>query len=438
MKRSVSITSASVLALSLLLAGCSGQGGQAAKPADNGSNAANKPADSPAPKASPDGKPVTLRFATWDTGDALKIEQDIAKKFEESHPNTKIQVEAYGDGFDQKLAAAIGANDAPDVMYMWDFPTYHSNLETLDDYINSDPDLKKDDFYPGLFNYVKIDGKSYGLPAGFTTRVMYYNKKLFDAAGVAYPKEGWSWDDLRDMAKKLTDPSKKQYGIGIRAENDPYDLQGMIWSNGGSFISPDGKSIEGFMNGKGTVDAIQLLGSLIKEKVAVVVGGKNQQSGDDVFKAGKIAMWESGIWPLDDFKKSGIDVGTVVMPIFSGKPLKGVVSESAMSISKNSKNKKEAWEFVKFYASDAAIKMRTADLPVRKSVADQMKLNQDPLYQPFYKMLDTCDNTPAFLLNPKWNEVNRNLNSAIDAVISGQNAADTLSMAVKDSQKFLK
>ncbi|NEW04962.1 sugar ABC transporter substrate-binding protein [Paenibacillus sp. SYP-B3998] len=436
MKRSMVVVIPVLFTLSLVASGCGGSEGNTSKPT---AAASDKPTTSPSQtKDSTNGSKLTLRFATWDTGDALKIEQDIAKKFEESHPNTKIQVEAYGDGFDQKLAAAIGANDAPDIMYMWDFPTYDANLEPLDDLMNNDVDLKRDDFYPGLFNYVKVDGKSYGLPAGFTTRIMYYNKKLFDQAGVPYPKEGWTWNELKESAKKLTDTSKKQYGIGIRASNDPYDLQGMIWSNGGSFISPDGKTIEGFMNGKETAEAAQLLGDLLKQKSGVVVGGKNQQSGDDIFKAGKIAMWESGIWPLDDFKKTGVDFGTVVMPSFEGKPLKGVVAESAISISKNSKYKKEAWEFVKFYASDVAIKMRTADLPVRKSVADQMKLSQDPLFQPFFKMLEASDNTPAFLLNPKWNEVNRNLTSAIDAVISGQNAKETLDLAVKDSQKFIK
>ncbi len=425
MKRRMLLVTTAILSASFLAAGCS-------KPASEPQNGATG-AQTPAP-----GKQVTLRFATWDTGDLLKIQETIARQFEAKHPGVKVQVEAYGDGFDQKLAASIGANNAPDVMYMWDFPTYYQNLEPLDAMMAADAGLKPDDFYPGLFNYVKIDGKTYGMPAGFTTRVMYYNKKLFDEANVPYPKAGWTWDDFKETAKKLTNPAKKQYGFGVRAENDPYDLQGVIWSNGGSFISPDGKSIEGFMNGKETAEVLQMFGSLIKEKTAVIVGGKNQQSGDDIFKAGKIAMWESGVWPLDGFKEAKIDVGTVIMPAFPGKKLKGVIAESAVSISKSSKNKEMAWEFVKYYASDEAIKLRTSDLPVRKSVVAEKKLDQDPLYQSFYNMLEACDDTPAFLLNPKWNEVNRNLTSAINTIMLGQNAKDSLDKAVKDSEKFFK
>lgn len=396
---------------------------------------------SPSASASAGGAPggtKTIRFATWDTGDALKIEQDIAKKFESEHPGTKVQVEAYADGFDQKMAAGFGAGNPPDVMYMWDFPTYHQSLEPLDDLVAKDSDINVNDFYQGLFNYDKIDGKLYGIPVGFTTRVVYYNKKLFDAAGIPYPKDGWTWDDFQNIAKKLTDKSKKQYGFGVRAENDTYDLQGFVWSNGGSYISDDGKTIDGYMNSPETAQSLQMFGDMVKNGSAVLVGGKGQQSGEDVFKAGKLAMWESGIWPLDSFKQAGIDVGTVEMPAFQGKPVKGVISESALSIAKDSKQKDLAWEFIKFYASEDAIKMRVADLPVRMSVVKELKTDQDPLYKPFYNMLQRSDNTPAFLLNPNWNDVNRQLSAAVESVVHGSDAQDALNAAVKDSERYLK
>ncbi|KQX68391.1 ABC transporter substrate-binding protein [Paenibacillus sp. Root444D2] len=383
-------------------------------------------------------KEKTLRFATWDTGDALKIEQDIAKKFEANHPGTKIQVEAYADGFDQKLAAGFGATNPPDVMYMWDFPTYHQSLEPLGSYADGDKDLNKDDFYKGLFNYATIENKLYGIPAGFTTRVVYYNKKMFDDAKIPYPKDGWTWDDFQDISKKLTDKAKKQYGFGVRADNDTYDLQGFVWSNGGSYISNDGKTINGFMNSKATAGAIQMFGDMVKNGSAMLAGGKGQQSGEDIFKGGKIAMWESGIWPLESFKEAGIDVGTVEMPAFPGKPVKGVIAESALSIAKDSKQKDLAWEFIKYYVGSEAIKMRVADLPVRVSVVNELKKDQDPLYKPFYTMLQRSDNSPAFLLSAKWNEVNRQLSSAVEATVLGSNAQDALDQAVKDSERYLK
>ncbi|MCU6708405.1 sugar ABC transporter substrate-binding protein [Paenibacillus sp. J5C_2022] len=435
MKRSAIVLLATCMMLVFALSACSNSGNGN----ETGSNASNNKNETASEGGDSGGKKeqVTVRFATWDSGEALKIQQDIAKKFEQQHPGIKVQVEPYSDGFDQKLAAGFGASNPPDVMYMWDFPTYYKSLEPLDSFVEQDGSLGIDDFYPGLFAYNKVDDKLYGLPAGFTTRVFYYNKKLFDDAGVDYPQDGWTWDDMAEIAKKLTDKGKKQYGLGIRADNDTYDLQGFVWSNGSSFISDDGSAIEGYMNSKETAEAIGVLGSAVKEGYGVLVGGKNQQSGDDIFKAGKIAMWESGIWPLEGFKEAGIDVGTVEPPAFPGKPVKGVLAQSAVSIAKDSKHKQEAWEFVKFYVSEEAIKMRTADLPIRISVVEEKGLKDDALYKPFYTMLERSSNGPAFLLHPNWGQINRNLSTAVEAIMLGQDPQEMLDKAVKDSAKFL-
>lgn len=414
-----------MLVLIVFLAGCS----------SNETTSKKSSKDDEKKQTSNDG--TVLRFATWDAGKNLKIQQQIAKKFEEKNPGVKVQVEAYGDGFDQKLAASFGAKNPPDVMYMWNFPAYYKSLEPLDELAKKDPDMKLDDFYQGLFNYSSIEGKLYGMPAGFTTRVIYYNKKLFDKANIPYPKDGWTWDEFVDTAKKLTDASNKQYGFALRPEPDTYDLQGFIWSNGSSFVSEDGKQIKGHMNSPETIEVMKSFQSMLKDKTAILVGGKNQQSGDDIFKAGKLAMWESGIWPLEGFKDAKIDFGTVEPPTFKGKPVKGIVGTSAVSIAKDAKHKELAWEFVKFYSSPEAIKMRTSDLPVRISVVKELKKEEDVNIKPFYTMLERSTNTPAFLLNPKWDEVNRNLSAAINAIMLGQDPEKLLNKAVQDSEKYM-
>ncbi|MBD5795693.1 sugar ABC transporter substrate-binding protein [Bacillus pseudomycoides] len=425
MRKMVHVCLSFMLVLIVFLAGCS----------SNETTSKKSSKDDEKKQTSNDG--TVLRFATWDSGKNLKIQQQIAKKFEEKNPGVKVQVEAYGDGFDQKLAASFGAKNPPDVMYMWNFPAYYKSLEPLDELAKKDPDMKLDDFYQGLFNYSSIDGKLYGMPAGFTTRVIYYNKKLFDKANIPYPKDGWTWDEFVDTAKKLTDASNKQYGFALRPEPDTYDLQGFIWSNGSSFVSEDGKQIKGHMNSPETIEVMKSFQSMLKDKTAVLVGGKNQQSGDDIFKAGKLAMWESGIWPLEGFKDAKIDFGTVEPPAFKGKPVKGLVGTSAVSIAKDAKHKELAWEFVKFYSSPEAIKMRTSDLPVRISVVKELKKEEDANVKPFYTMLERSTNTPAFLLNPKWDEVNRNLSAAINAIMLGQDPEQLLNKAVQDSEKYM-
>ncbi|MBP9477693.1 MAG: sugar ABC transporter substrate-binding protein [Sebaldella sp.] len=380
---------------------------------------------------------VTLRFATWDTGQELEIQKEIAKKFTEKNPKIKIQVEAYGDGFDQKLVASFGAKDAPDVMYMWDFPTYGSSLEDLNPYIAKDSSIDIKDFYEGLLHYVQMDGKTYGIPSGFTTHVMYYNKKLFDAAGVAYPTENWTWEEFAEKAQKLSKPDEKIYGFGVPSKPDPYDFEQFLWSFGSSYISPDGKTLKGYLDSPESIAAAQLFGDLVKSKAGVLVGKKDQQSGDDIFKAQKIAMWESGIWPLNGFKEAGVDFGIALMPRKGTNPPKSVVSLSAVAMWKDSKHKDAAWEFIKFYNSEEAAKLRVTDLPVRKSLVEKFGTTKDPMMKPFYTMLETSDNTPAFLLNKNWKEVQRNLGIAIENIMIGNQDAKTAFTDVVTKSEFL-
>ncbi len=389
-------------------------------------------------KESADDGKTTIRFATWDTGDKLKIQQDLAKKFEAENPDIKVQVEAYGDGFDQKIAASFGAKNPADVVYMWDFPTYHDSLMPLGELLDSDEDLNLEDIYPGLFNYCTVNDEVYGLPAGFTTHVIYYNKDLFDEAGVDYPEDGWTWDEFLEIAEKLTDKDSKQYGFSFNTNPDPYDFEQFIWSNDSAFISPDGKELEGYMNGEKTAEVFETFLQMKKDQTAYVYGTEASQGAGDLFKSGKLAMIESGIWPLESFKEAGVNVGVVELPAFANTDSKSVINVTAVSIAKDSKHPEEAWEFAKFFISETAMDIRKTDLPVRQSYVEKNNIKEDEHMKPFYSMLERAEeNTPAYLLNKNWKEIQENLSYAIEAIYESEEVQKHLDEAVEKSNKFL-
>lgn len=99
-----------------------------------------------------DGK-IHLRFATWDDGETLDSQQECVDKFNESQDEIEVTIEAYGNDFDTKLTASMGAGDAPDVMYMWDYPTYADSLEPLDELIAAEGEEYKNNFYEALWPY---------------------------------------------------------------------------------------------------------------------------------------------------------------------------------------------------------------------------------------------------------------------------------------------
>lgn len=375
----------------------------------------------------------TLRFATWDSNESLEIQKSIAKMFEAAHPGVTVQVESYGDGFDTKLAAGFGAGDAPDVMYMWNFPAYEASLLPLNDFIAGANGLDMTDFAAGLLPYATVtdaDGSSrtLGIPAGYTTFVTYYNKDLFDQAGVAYPAEGWTWADLRAAAAKIAKPGEKVYGYGVDGNPDPYDFETYLWSNGSSWISADGKTTTGFLNSAATTEVFQQFVDMVKGGEAVLFGVGDNGSYRELFNADKLGMVISGTWPMPDFDAAGKNYGVVGLPAFGDKPVHSNVGISSLSIAKDTKNPDLAWEFVKFYSSPEAVAMRKNDLPVLNSVATAQGLTGNPKMAPFIAMLPAADAnlSPAFLRNPNWGRAQEVVTEAIQQIYIDQDGIQAI------------
>ncbi|KQV44502.1 MULTISPECIES: sugar ABC transporter substrate-binding protein [unclassified Rhizobium] len=382
-----------------------------------------------------------LRFATWDSDESLAIQQAIAKKFEEKHPGVKVQVEPYADGYDQKLVAAFGAGNPPDVMYMWNFPQYYTSLKPLDDLIARDAaEINPSDFPNGLMNTTRVDGKTYGMPSGFTTQVVFYNKDMFKAAGVEEPRDGWTWDDLRAKAAKFRDKDKKVYGFAVDAKPDPYDFEQFLWSNGTKYISDDGKTLDGYMNSDAAAQVLDMFADMAKKEEAVTLHVGDETSGETLFNGGKIAMFQSAMWSKAGIDAAGFSYGVASLPKFGDKPAHSALGVSAISIAKDAAHPDLAWEFVKFFSSPEAVAMRVNDLPVRTSVAEEKGMTKDPVYKPFFDILATSNTeTHAFLKNQNWSKVQDNLARAIEATMIDQgNAKAHLDDAVKRSQRFLK
>ena len=107
-----------------------------------------------------------------------------------------------------------------------------------------------------------------------------------------------------------------------------------------------------------------------------------------------------------------------------------------VSVDESDEDKRKA-EFDKAVVEEAA-KLRVADLPVRKSLVEKFEILNDPMMAPFYKMLETSDNTPAFLLNKNWKEVQRNLAMALENILIGNTDAKTgLTDVVNKSEHLL-
>lgn len=138
------------------------------------------------------------------------------------------------------LEAGAQGGSMPDVFWM------HSNysqkfmsndiLLDLTGRINASEVIDLNNYYQDITQLYQLDGKTYAIPKDYDTIGLWYNKALFDEAGLSYPDESWTWDTLAETAEKLTDKEKGQYGFASPAANNQDGYYNLIFSMGGGIL----------------------------------------------------------------------------------------------------------------------------------------------------------------------------------------------------------
>jgi multiple sugar transport system substrate-binding protein len=350
--------------------------------------ATEKPAATEAPKAAEaPAEAVEITFMAWGAPEELAVWQQIADEFHAANPNITVKMDvSEWDSYWTKLDTLFAGGTPPDVFAM-DAPLFldwqtRGVLLNLQPYIDANPGFLDDVYEQTLSGYMLADGY-YGLPRDFQTIVMYYNKDMFDAAGVEYPKEGWTWQDLREMAKKLTvdkngDGKTDQYGYSC----DLWDMElcwsEAIWAYGGNVINSDyTQTLIGEPKAREAWKLFYDMTFVDKSMPDTIAAG---EYGYDLLQAGVAAMWPHGHWAMPAYKD--VEFQWDVAPMPTGPAGQATsVNSAGFVIAKDSKHPDAAWEFVKYALSQTG-QTRLTELglaiPVLKSVAESpVFLEQD-------------------------------------------------------------
>ncbi|WP_309064783.1 ABC transporter substrate-binding protein [Microbacterium sp.] len=301
---------------------------------------------------SADGGPVTITYGMWDQDQKPTMEK-IAAAFEKTHPDVdvEIQVTPYKEYF-TKLQTSVSGGSAPDVFWMNgpNFQLYASNgvIAPLDD-----AGIDAADYPDGLIDLYTYDGKLYGAPKDFDTIALWYNKELFDAAGVDYPKAGWTWDDLKAAAAKLTDPAKGQYGIAA-SQFGQENYYNSIAQAGGEVINADGTKT-GY-DTPGALAGITLWTDLIEAGSSPTAQQMTDTGPEDMFLSGKVAMFQNGSWTAHTYAENADIADKVdVAPLAAGSAgNQSVIHGLANVANAKSENLDAAKEFAAFASGDEA------------------------------------------------------------------------------------
>src|SRR3954451_6223958 len=356
-----------------------------------------------------------------------KAMTSAAARFNATHSKIHVTVQNYGnaDYALQKVLTAIRGGSYPDIAYL--YGSWAANISRSPTAVDlsskiKEPGVDWNDFWPAERQAVQVGGKVIGMPALVDNLALVYNKKLFDQAGIPYPNAGWTWDDFRAAAQKLTDPSAKQFGwayVADGSEDTVWRFDALLWQAGGDILNSDNTKAE--FNSPAGVQAATLLQQMATVDHSVYLDNGNGNYAN-LFNSGKIAMLFTGPWDLSSFPD--VDYGVQVLPgDLNHQTISG--PDQWVMFDKGSTRKQAAWTFLKWFTSPQESlqwSLATGDLPIRQSTTRLAQYSDyTSRYPGFASFVVNLGNAAkARPVIPTYNEVSQAMGQAIQAVLLGK------------------
>ncbi len=405
--------------------------------------------------------PVTLQYAFWGDQNEINATNAYLNGYMAKHPNVKIDALNFGSNtdFNTKITTLAASNTLPDLGYF-----YEPNVLTwgmsgkfvdLTDFYKSQP-AKLD-----AIKFVTPDGKIVGVSVANEIQVIWYSKKMFDAAHLPYPpadaSKAWSWDKFVQVAKLLTkdargrtpndkgfDPQNiRQFGTWVQDWWMPW-LTFAI-SNGGGLVNEDGTKL--IMDSPATIEAIQKMADLVTVDHVSPAPGTQQMptAASTALLSQQVAMVVDGTWDLQTLgitkQQQGLDFGVGVLPYM--KTLATSSVGTPIVVYKSSKHIPESLELLKFVMNpENALPLETSGLwlPNEKQwYTDSKMISQwvdNPVHPPEYKAavvdfaLNYSHRLPQYYV-PTFSKMDDVIEAALQQVWLGQKtAADVINKEI--------
>lgn len=245
-----------------------------------------------APVAAQDN--VTVRFFQFTAGsDHVEDLDTIIAAFEEANPGITIEVDGapFGDYF-TLLQTDIISGEAPDVFELnfENFVTFASSGALLD---ISDMVGDTSLFYPRALEAFQYDGVQYGLPESFSTVLLFYNKDLFDQAGLEYPTDEWTWSDALEAATAIRALGDDTWGFYSPITYNEFYKKA---AQQGECEIFNADMTESLINSEGCVEALDSMVDFVRAGVQPTQAQLSGISDSELFIQGKLGLWVTGIW----------------------------------------------------------------------------------------------------------------------------------------------
>lgn len=300
---------------------------------------------------------TTLTWAMWGSPEELRTHETVRDAFMAEHPEINIEMVSYpwNDYFTAMQTAWASGDPAviPDVLFLFPVPRYAADgvLENLDPYIEA-AGYDLSDYWPALLESAMYEGSVYGFPRDIGLEVLYYNKDIFDEAGVSYPDDTWTWDDLLAAAEQLTiveaTGQVTRYALGM--EGGKYQL--WVGQNGGSILDDMRNPSECTLDEPAAMEGVQFFAGMMNNNYAMRDANLSQAGGDAaVFSSSQVAMIIQNASRVSQFNAAEMNYDVAVVPIPEGGQRAAAADGAAWVMSSGSDNKDAAWTFLSWLQS---------------------------------------------------------------------------------------
>jgi ABC-type glycerol-3-phosphate transport system substrate-binding protein len=384
-----------------------------------------------------------VKVAFWGTPEEVDIITHSIEEWQKVHPELKIVFEHTPyTGYDSKVLTRIAGGAAPDIIatevnYFVTFAS-KSVLEDLTPWIAADPEFKVSDFFPQVIDRFTVDGKLYAVPRDVAPfACVFYNKELFDQAGIPYPTDDWTWEDLLRIARALT--KKDENGRTVQYGFYSWAWQNFVYGNGGALVDDPKKPTAARLTDPKTVEGLQFYADLanLYGVMPTATALTNLGMGVDMmFASGRLGMFLSGVWETPLLRNYSFKWDVAMFP----KNRAGVrafgTGGTGYAILRSSKHKKEAWEVIKALTADAGqaeLAERGLAQPARIQVAESEHWATHTAPPANKKMLNEAVQYIVFdPFDPRWREIeDKYLRPALDLVFTGKKTAEEATREVE-------
>lgn len=372
---------------------------------------------------------IELTFWNYWDGNNGEVMEALVQEYNAMTPAVEITNVFVGWGeLLPRLQTATAGGDQPDIAavdLVW-MPQMAQTgvIVPLDDYIDAS-DIDLSDFYESQLAVNRYDDTMYGMPVSTNNLQLFYNKELFEAAGLDPDTPPGNWDELAEMAVQCSNPSDGVVGLELFTEPGEgltWQFQVYLWQNGGEFLNGD--LSQAAFNSDAGIEALQYLLNLIEE-------GGYQVSPWGLYGQGKACMVMDGSWMVGVWSESApFEWGTAQMPYpGGGEPATNMGGEHLIIFATDEERQQAAWDFVSWLTStetQTKWDIETGFMPVRDSVATAEEYltwleNTEPRLRPFVENQQYAHNRPPV---PNYTELSDAFSREIERAFIGEASAE--------------